>query len=181
MSDARPRRAARDSARSGPAPAEEAPAAVAAPDAPPDPVAEQNPAVNHVADVKLEPELAPPAIQEPVISGPAAAASAAADDAWTALVEVQRALARACEEIAVEVAGISRSGIAAGTDAALALLGARTFAEAVEINAGMARRGFDAMVEGSARLSEIGVKAVAEASRPILTRLSVSWSAAGPG
>ena len=52
---------------------------------------------------------------------------------------------------------------------------------AVEINAGMARRGFDAMVEGSARLSEIGVKAMSEASRPLFTRWSAAWNAAIPG
>ena len=83
----------------------------------------------------------------------------------------QTALARGFEEIAAEMTGIARSGVAASTDAALALLGARTFAEAVEINASLARRRFDAMVEGSARLSDIGVKAITEASRPFLPRL----------
>ena len=50
------------------------------------------------------------------------------------------ALARGFEKAAVEVTGISRSGMAATADAAVALLGARTFAEALEINAGLARR-----------------------------------------
>ena len=77
------------------------------------------------------------------------------------------ALARGFERAAVEVTGISRSGMAATADAAVALLGARTFAEAIEINAGLARRRVDAMLEGSARLSEIGATAITDASQAI--------------
>jgi hypothetical protein len=50
-----------------------------------------------------------------------------------------------------------------------------SFSQAVEINAALARRGVDAMIEGSAKLSEIGVKAVEDASRPILSQLGGSW------
>ena len=85
------------------------------------------------------------------------------------------------EGIAVEVTVLTRSGMAAAADAGLALLGVRTISEAVEINASLARRGVDAMIEGSARLSEIGVKAVSEASRPILSRLGESWGGLAPG
>ena len=60
--------------------------------------------------------------------------------------------------------------------AAVALLEVRTFSEVVEINATLARRGIDAMIEGSAKLSEIGVKAMSSASRPILSRLGEGWS-----
>ena len=76
---------------------------------------------------------------------------------------------------------MTRSGIAAAADAAVALLGVRTFSEAVEINATLARRGVDAMIEGSAKLSEIGVKAMSDASRPVLSRLGESWSGLAPG
>jgi hypothetical protein len=179
MSDAKAKRLARDSAR-GEAAAE--PVAAAA-----EPTAEATaaPAVNErpadaAETLALAAATAPP--RQPVLGAepaPGKSAPAAADDAWTALAAAQSALARACEEMAVEVCGITRSGIAASTDAALALLGARTFAEAVEINAGLAQRGFDAIVEGSAKLSEIGVKAMTEASRPLITRLSAGWDAAG--
>lgn len=108
-------------------------------------------------------------------------AIAVADDAWTALAEVQAAFARGCEEIVVEMTGIAGSGIAAAADAAMAMLGARTFAEAVEINAGLARRGAGAMIEGSAKLSDIGAKAASAASRPILSRLGATWSGIGLG
>ena len=56
-----------------------------------------------------------------------------------------------------------------------------TFSEAVEINAALARRGVDRMIEGSAKLSEIGVKAMSEASRPIVSRLGEGWSGVAPG
>jgi hypothetical protein len=102
-----------------------------------------------------------------------------AENAWSAFAETQSALARGFERAAVEVTGMSRSGMAATADAAVALLGARTFAEALEINAGLARRGVDAMLEGSARLSEIGAQAVADASRPLLARFGRSWDAPG--
>jgi hypothetical protein len=104
-----------------------------------------------------------------------------ADDPWTAFAEAQAALARGFEEIAAEVTGMTRSGLAAAADAGLALLGVRTFSEAVEINASLARRGVDAMIEGSTKLSEISVKAVSEASRPILSRLGEGWSSLAPG
>jgi hypothetical protein len=98
------------------------------------------------------------------------------DDSWTAFVAVQAVLARGLEEIFVEAAGTTRTGIAAAADASVALLGVKTFSEAVEINAALARRAVDAMIEGAVRLSEIGVKAVSEASRPVLSQFHGTWS-----
>jgi hypothetical protein len=103
------------------------------------------------------------------------------DDPWTAFTEAQAVLGRGFEEIVGEIAGMTRSGIAAVADAAVDLLGVRTFSEAVEINALLARRGIDAMIDGSAKLSEIGVKAVSEASQPMLSRLGESWGALARG
>jgi hypothetical protein len=103
--------------------------------------------------------------------------AAAAENAWSAFAEAQSALARGFESAAVEVTGISRSGMAATADAAVALLGARTFAEAIEINAGLARRSIDAMLEAAARLSEIGAQAVSDASKPLLSRFGGDWGA----
>jgi hypothetical protein len=98
------------------------------------------------------------------------------DASWGAFVEVQAVLARGLEEIVVESAGRTRSGIAAATDAAVALLRVRTFSEAVEINAALARRAVDAMIEASASLSEIGVRTASEASSPVLSRFRGTWS-----
>lgn len=174
MSDAKPKRATREPTYSETVAEEQTADAAAMP-------AAAGPApVSETAAIALA-TAALPAPLQPAAPAASAPPRAGADDAWRAFAEMQSVLARACEEVAAEVGGFTRSGIAAGTDAALALLGARTFAEAVEINAGLVRRRFDAMIEGSAKLSEIGVKAMAAASRPVLTQLSASWSAAGRG
>ena len=179
MSDIKPKRPMRDAGRrdtsaddaAGEQRTQSTPAA-----APPEPATPSGPAVFEAAPAS-EP---PPALPPPTASaGPTA--SAAADDAWVALAEMQAALARGFEEIASEVSGMTRSGIAATADAAVALIGARTLAEAIEINAGLTRRRLDAMIEGSARLSEIGVKTATAASRPILSRFGEARSTAALG
>ena len=106
---------------------------------------------------------------------PPAPSRAAADDAWAMLSEVQAALARGFTEFTLGMTGMTHSSVAVAADAAVALLGARTFAEAVEINATLARRGADAVIEGSAKLSEIGVAAMTETARPLLSRFGAGW------
>ena len=171
MSDSKPRRAVRESARSEAA-IEEAIAAATASVIEPNIVPEPEPPsaialaqaapTGPVCPVPAAPESAP--LDKP--------AEAAAESAFTAFADAQCALARGFEKAAVEMTGISRSGMAAATDAAVALLGVRTFAEALEIHAGLARRGVDAMLDGSARLSEIGAQSITDASRPFLSRFS---------
>jgi len=92
-------------------------------------------------------------------------------EAWAALAEAPSAAARSCEALLGELNTLTRSEFAAAADSATAMLGVKTLAEAVEINLGYARRSFDALIGSSAKLSEIGVKAAADTSRPILTRL----------
>jgi hypothetical protein len=177
MSDERPRRSARDSVRAGSVMEDGAAASAAAAPA----AADDRPAAREVTPAAPRSDAPPEASRAIIADAPPATpgVSAAAEDGWGALTEAQAVVARAFEDIAIEVADIARSGIAASTDAALALLGARTLAEAVEINAGLTRRGFGAMVTGSARLSEIGVQAMTQVSRPWLTQWSAMWNAAG--
>jgi Phasin protein len=184
MSDVKPKRTAREPGRSGisqgePAPVRTAPVVPAA--MVPGATVPEAPTVPQV--VSATPEAAAPlaaamvfATADPLADSPDDSWSA--DHPWTAFAEAQAALARGFEAIAVEIAGKTRSGIAAASDAAIALLGARTFSEAIDINAGLARRGVDAVIEGSAKLSDIGVKAVSEASRPMLARLGGARSSA---
>ena len=139
-----------------------APPSVALPEAAPE-AAPLKPAL--IAEAMAEAVLP---ISEAAVEAAEEAAVVSVDDAWTALSDVQTALVRGFEQIAAEMSGMTRSGIAAASEAALALLAARTVSEAAEINAGLARRGVDAMIDGGARLSEIGVAALAEASRPML-------------
>jgi hypothetical protein len=172
MSDSKPKRTAREAGRSDISPGEAGPT-VAAPIVP-EAIVPQAPTVAQAVS-------APPGALAQL--APAAVAPAAekladsASDSWAAVAEAQAAFARGFEEISVEVTGMTQTGIRAATDAAIALVGARTFSEAVEINAGLARRGVDAMLEGSAKLSEIGVKTVGEASRPLLSQIGGTWKA----
>ena len=188
MSDVKPKRTAREPGRSGISPGEPAPGRTA-PVVPaamvPGATVPEAPSVPAV--VSATPEAAAPlaammvsATADPLADSPGSPDDSwSADHPWTAFAEAQAALARGFEAIAVEIAGMTRSGIAAASDAAIALLAARTFSEAVDINAGLARRGVDAVIEGSAKLSDIGVKAAGEASRPMLARLGGTWSSAG--
>jgi hypothetical protein len=130
---------------------------------------------------------APPETPQKPTPAPIAAArrpAAAAEDvfaygqqAWAALAEAQAAAARGFEALLGEINTLTRSEIAAATDSATKLLGVKTFAEAVEVNLGYARRSFDALVGSTAKLSEIGVKTAADASRPVLTRFGSGWKA----
>jgi hypothetical protein len=180
MSEIKPKRAAREPVRSE-AIAEEAIAAATAS------VIERNmtPEPEPVSTIALA-QAAPVGPACPVPSAPESSpsdkpAEVAAETALTAFAEAQCALARGFEKAAVEVTGISRSGMAATADAAVALLGARTFAEAIEINAGLARRRVDAVLETSARLSEIGATAITDAYRPFLSRFAWNRSTLGSG
>lgn len=176
MSDAKPKRPGRESGRvtehgenhsATAVPPDRAP--VIAPEASPVPDATAVPRiVEREPETRTKPE------------SPKAAA-ATPDDAWGALASVQAALARGIAEIAAEMSGMTRSSVAVAADAAIAMLGARTFSEAIEINAALARHGADAVIEGSAKLSEIGVAAMTEATLPILARLGAGWTSARPG
>ena len=89
--------------------------------------------------------------------------------------EAQAAAVRGFEAIVEEMNAFTRSEIAAAADGATALLGARTLAEAVDVNLGYARRSFDVLIGSSAKLSEISAKTASDASRPILSRLGDGW------
>jgi hypothetical protein len=88
-----------------------------------------------------------------------------------AIGESQRAVASGVKALALEMSGLTRANLTAAGDSAAALLGARNFADAVEIQIGFARRSLDALVAGGMRLSEIGARLASEASRPIVAPL----------
>jgi hypothetical protein len=154
MSDIKAKRAARESVQSnGPEPVAAEPVSSPPPESSP------------------KPALAPTML---AARRPAAAADdvfAYSQQAWAALAEAQAAAARGFEALVGEINTLTRSEFAAAADSATAMLGVKTLAEAVEVNLGYARRSFDALIGSSAKLSEIGVKAAADTSRPILTRL----------
>ena len=96
-------------------------------------------------------------------------------EVFAALVQSQTAVARGLEAMSVEVTGLAISGIDAATRTATDMLGVKTLSDAIEVNAGFTRSSFDALVGGSAKLSELGMKLATEASQPILTQLGKNW------
>jgi hypothetical protein len=56
------------------------------------------------------------------------------------------------------------------------MLGIKTLSDAIEVNAGLTCSSFDALVGGSARLSELGIKLTAETSKPLISQLGKTWS-----
>ena len=165
MSDVKAKRAGREAARH--------PAVSAEPVPPQDATSDMTqPAADPVAPGAIE---APPQSTSPAPSlTTAEPAVESPDPNWGAFAAAQAALARGFEALTKEFTGLTQSGLAVASDAAVAMLGARTLAELVEINAGLSRRGIDAMIEGTARLSDIGIKTATEASRPILARFVAS-------
>jgi hypothetical protein len=118
----------------------------------------------------------------PSVDAPAAAKNASGEEVadfgrevFAALVQSQTALARGLEAMSVEVTGLAISGIDTATRTATDMLGVKTLSDAIEVNAGFTRSSFDALVGGSAKLSELGMKLATEASQPILTQLGKSW------
>jgi hypothetical protein len=70
--------------------------------------------------------------------------------------------------MAIEMSGLTRSNLTAAGDGVTALLTARSLADAVEIQFGLARRSIEAMIGGSTRLAEIGLRLASVAAKPML-------------
>jgi hypothetical protein len=103
----------------------------------------------------------------------------AADDMFAAccgtmagIGESQRAVVSGIKALALAMSDLAHANLTVAGDSATAMVGARNFTAAVEIQLGFARRSFDSLLAGSARLSEIGVRLTREASRPIVAPLA---------
>lgn len=124
------------------------------------------------------PSTAPPSVRALVYTAKSALSEDLADfggEAFAALVQSQTAMARGLEALSAELAGLALSGIDAAARTATDILAIKTLSDAIELNAGFTRSGFHALLDGSARLSELGVKLAAETSQPILTQLGKGW------
>jgi hypothetical protein len=93
-----------------------------------------------------------------------------------ALAQSQAALARGLEALSAEMAGLALTGMNELARTATKLLAVKTLADAIEVNAGFTRNSIDALVTGSAKLSELGMKLAAETSQPLLSQLGRGWS-----
>ena len=85
----------------------------------------------------------------------------------------QAAIASDMTAMALEIGGLTRSNLTAAGDSVTALLGSRNLADTVEIQLGFARRSLDAVVDGSTKLTKIGLRLANDAAKPMLQPLSV--------
>lgn len=116
-----------------------------------------------------------PETPEPLPESATASLYAFRGEALAAISESQAAAMRGLHALATEIDGLARSGFAAVTESATAMLGAKTLADAIEVQSRFARRSVDAAIEGSAKLSEIGVRLTTEASQPLLSGFGDVW------
>jgi hypothetical protein len=122
--------------------------------------------------------MAPPSAEAPAVVAKGSSSEDLADigrEAFAALVQSQKAVARGLEALTAEMTGLAISGIDVAARTATDMLGVKTLSDAMEVNVGFTRSSFDTLLGGSAKLSELGVKLATEASQPILTQLGRSW------
>jgi hypothetical protein len=117
---------------------------------------------------------------------PASAASAAraedftdlAREAYEAFAQSQEVMARGFEALGLEIVGLARSGIDRAAKTASEMLAVKTLSDAIDVNAGLARDSFDTFVDGSTRLSELGIKFAREAAQPLFAHWQKDWAKA---
>jgi len=97
---------------------------------------------------------------------------------FAALIDSQTALSRGLEMLSAEITGLALAGVDAAARTATDAISVKTIADAIEVNAGFTRRSFDALMVGSAKLSEVGLRVAAEAWHPLLTHFGKSWTGA---
>jgi hypothetical protein len=86
--------------------------------------------------------------------------------------ESQTAVASNVTAMALEMNGLARANLTAASEGMAALFGAKSLVDAIEIQLGFARRSLDAMVGGSAKLGEIGLRLANDAAKPMLEPFS---------
>jgi hypothetical protein len=91
-----------------------------------------------------------------------------------ALWRANAALSQALEAVNHEVIDYVRSSFASAATTATALLGARTVDDLFQLNADLARANMVGLIEGTAKLSEIGAKFANEALVPLSNRFEAT-------
>jgi hypothetical protein len=154
------------------------PTANAEPPAPDHPAADAvgDPAAAAEAAETMAPDhAASAAAARPLPAAATAGRSAVADDAFAALAEAQVAVARAWNAVGGELAGFGRCANDLAAHAAIEMLGAKSIADALQINARFAGESLDGWFEHSVKLSELGAALAAESSQPIVAFLGRGW------
>ncbi len=153
--------------------------AAAPPSAAPEDPAPAAPFADRVEDPAPPAALALPPMPLVVQPAPAIAAETS-DDMFSAIAQSRAALARGLEAIGNEVASFARHSLDASAQAAIQLLEAKTWADAVAVNSGLARTSFDYWLGSTAKVSELGIRLAIDWSKPLASEFGKVWSGAQP-
>lgn len=99
-------------------------------------------------------------------------------DAFDALVRSGEILARGAEALGKEYFAFAQDSAAANSEAAKALLAARSLQEVVDLQSKAVRTNFDKSVDEGGKLSEMSLKIAGEAFEPLQKQISVTVEAA---
>lgn len=95
-------------------------------------------------------------------------------DAFDALVRSSEILARGAESLGKEYFAFAQDSATANSEAAKALLAARSLQEVVDLQSKIVRTNFDKSVDESGKLSEMSLKIASEAFEPLQKQISVA-------
>jgi phasin family protein len=95
-------------------------------------------------------------------------------DAFDALIRSGEILARGAEALGKEYFAFAQDTAAANSEAATALIAARSLEEVVDLQSKIVRTSFDKSVDESGKLSEMSLKIASEAFEPLQKQISVS-------
>ena len=99
-------------------------------------------------------------------------------DAFDAMVRSSEILAKGVEALGKEYFAFAQDSATANSEAAKALLTARSLQEVVDLQSKMVRTNFDKSVDESGKLSEMSLKIASEAFEPLQKQISVAVEAA---
>jgi hypothetical protein len=94
--------------------------------------------------------------------------------ASAALARSQSALVQGLGELSIEMTGFARSGVQKAAKRAGEALAIKTLSDAVDLQLGLARDGFEAFVGGPLRLSELGIEIARKTAEPLWSELLAS-------
>ena len=116
----------------------------------------KKPAVASVSPAVPVPPLMPFVAIPPVPGLPYEELTAFGRDTIEAATKSNAAFSAGCEAIGQDVMAYTRTTIEQTSETARALLAARTFEDVVRLQTDLAKRSFEGLVSGSAKLSELG-------------------------
>ncbi len=100
-------------------------------------------------------------------------------DGMDALIKASAIWAKSAEDLGKAYLALAQETAEANSEAAMALLSAKSFKEAVELQSEIARKSFDKSLSESVKLSEMSLKAANDMFQPIQQQFTAAIERAG--